>query len=163
VAALMADDVAPRSELVAALHSMESERCWAVFYGPASGCIIQLHFEPQVRRSEPLQNPMLTEDERWFDGTFVLYASCLWIVERAGQPVLNASEAVLDSARFAQAMEGFLGERLVSANVDERVRRATFDFTEGMRLTLVCDGDVGEANYHVTTPAGIFVLGRRGA
>lgn len=155
-------DPATPEEFRAALRGLEGRRCWAVFYGRLAGSIIQLHFEPKLRRAEPLRNRALSEEERWFDGEYALYITCEWRLTSGGAPFVSSDDAVCHPERLRTTLETLAGRRVLAVRTQQPYWDTFFDFTDDLRLHVICDREGDGDDFDLSTATTVFGVGPRG-
>jgi hypothetical protein len=157
----MLDDPA-MGALAIALTALRGRSYWSVLYGPSSGRVIQLQFEPRVPRAVPVENDALTEDERLNDAEFVLYISCAWRLDQTTGVVCSASDLERDATESGRMLERVVGERVIATQVRGPAGELSLELSGDYRVHLFCDEPVGYTNYSLLGPSVVHSVKAHG-
>lgn len=135
------------AEPKALLSELVGKECWSVIAGPGTGSMVTLAFGEKIRRTRPIKNPSLSEEQRQFEGEFVVFIKdAYWCLYQCGQQLCTSNESNEIDGPLLSGLRQLVGKPIISASVIDN--RGAFELANdnGFCLKISCTNDRAE-NY----------------
>lgn len=123
----------------ARIDVLKGKSCWSIVAGEGTGSVVTIGFGDKRKKSKPLKNPNLTEEQRNFDSEIEIMVYCAWRV--------LSSDSIICSWRDSNELDGEMlkGLQLLKDKkvIEAKLMETTYDldiiFENGIRFQLFCD------------------------
>jgi hypothetical protein len=157
-------DAAARNALDHLFSALRGKVCWSITGGGAAGSHIKLEFGERIPRRIPVRNPVLTAEERKFEGEYSLFIECAWRVE-IGDSVFASSAGfeALEARALMTTLTCLIGSVVTGTLISAPVPDAVLVFSESITLRIFCDQiEEGSDNYSLRVGDTIVIVGSHG-
>lgn len=144
------------------LEALRGKVCWNVGAGGSVGSSFSLAFGGRIPRERPLNNPMVSDEFRSFEGEYALLVWCSWRLDGREGSIVSSdlSPEIID-----QRLETWLiGAKVIGATVQSRAWDMRLDFSGDLTLQIFCDRlpddeIVDPNNWDIRSPSQTITVG----
>jgi hypothetical protein len=146
------------------LNRLIGKQCVGFTAGEAAGSVVDLEFGLRRPRKVPLNNPILTEEQRSGEPEYSFLIECVWRLDSPSSVVCGAWDENCIGGRMLVGLEGIAGQAVISAQLATPGLDLELVFSNRWSLKVFCD-QVNEAdqsdNYNFYCPDRIFTVGTK--
>lgn len=138
-------------------------RCTGFVAGVGTGSHVTLEFEPRLRRSAPLSNSLLSEEQRLTEAEYSIFILCTWRLDAEVGVVTGAWDDNAEGGPMILGLERLVGCNLGRFEISEPGMDAILQFGD-LRVRIFCDQlnpEDAEDNYVLFGPDVIMTVGTR--
>lgn len=152
-------------ELKSAVSNMVGLTCWSAQISGV-GSLVSLQIGEKIRRDQPMVHPdfKLTEEERFFRGTYILYVEdCPWRLESSDFVLTTWLDDSGPKGNLAAQIASLAGQTITYADVTHPGLDLCIRFDSGVTLRIFpdqIDPDEGD-NYALSLVDQTFVVAAR--
>jgi hypothetical protein len=136
-----------RDEFDAKLSLLTGQECWSVIAGSGTGSTIHLAFGRRIPRRVPVNNSILSEAERIYEGEFDLFVECAWRLERSNVVLCGSTDDDRNDGPMVIGLQQVVGGVVASVEVSKPIPDLILRFTGDLCLRVFCDQTNPDTNY----------------
>lgn len=111
--------------------------CWSTIAGVGTGSMVTLAFGEKVRRRKSVRNPMLTQEEREFEGEFVIFIKdSEWRLSNGDMAICTSDDSNEANGLMLSGLQGLVGRTVVAMRTINDRGGLKLDFNEGWNIQL---------------------------
>ena len=84
------------------LNHIIEKNCWSFIAGAGTGSMVSLAFGEKILRHKPLKNPTLTQEQRAFDGEFIVF------IKEAPWRILDENKSTICTSDDNNEVDGLM-------------------------------------------------------
>lgn len=139
-------------ELEEFLSAVTGETCWSVIAGAGTGSMFTMALGDKLRRARPIPNSCLSDDQRAFDGEFVVFIkNASWRIEQRGRTLCTSNDSNASGGAMLSGLMHLVENAISSARVTDGVGSLALTFADNICLIVSCTDENWE-NYSLHSP-----------
>jgi hypothetical protein len=135
------------SEFSDKLHHLIGKSIWATLAGGCAGTVVSIYFGAKLLRNRMCDNPMLSEEERRYEGEYTLMLYCPWrIVHGKDQIICGSGDADAEGMLITDNLDFVHDSPVEDVEVNSYLD-LTISFRNGAQIHAFCEQSNVNAEY----------------
>ncbi len=115
------------------------KECWSRKAGAGTGSMVSFDLGKKIRRTNPVRNPMLSEDQLNFIGEFGLFImSAKWHVMNESGIICDSGDNNSPNGPMLVGLDRLVGKLVVSWDFVDELFGFELNFNDGISLVVTC-------------------------
>ncbi len=150
-------------EFITALHSLEDKKCWGFTAGYGTESVVNFQFGKKIKRSKPLHNPQILEDQRNYEAELSLSVMCAWRLDTNGKIICGSGDSNVKGGLMLTGLADLINKKVTSVSPYPPSFDLELVFENGFQLRVFCDQvrNDDDENYSFYTPRLVYTVNAR--
>jgi hypothetical protein len=145
------------------LQNLVGKCCWGFVAGEGTGSTVSLDFGKKVPLQVPNKNPLLTEDQRKYEGEINLFIESPWTLTSESGIVCSSDDPDDNDGPMVQGLWKIVNKQVRNVKILKPSHDLIINFEGKFTLNIICNQMENEYdNYSVFMGNEIYIVGPKG-